>query len=172
MVLAQELGVDQTVSAEVIQDSSENLLGVCAPDEFCKAAVDYQTVLSGTFDQAIKSRVDAARERGCVLRQISSVDVRSRLIEIKIVEVPQNHVFALTPPSCETVRFFTHRHETYPLIIQGPSAGADSTASALLAELLHLMRERVGPRQAVLSRTGSSASLLSNSNLKSLNNLV
>ena len=168
MVLAQELGVDQTISAEVIKESSENLLGVCAPEEFSKSAVDYQSVLSGVFDQSIKCRVEAARERGCVLRHISSVDVRSRLIQIKIVEVPENHIFALTPPSCETVRFFTHRHETYPLIIQGPSAGADSTASALLAELLHLMRERVGPRQAMLSRTGSSASLLSNLNLKAL----
>jgi len=168
MVLAQELGVDHNVSAEGIQQSSENLLEICAPDEFSKGSVDYQTILSGAFDQEIKSGVDAARERGCVLRHISSVNVRTRLIEIKILEVPESHVFAVTPPSCECVRFFTHRHETYPLIIQGPSAGADSTASALLAELLHLMRERVGPRQAILSRTGSSASLLSNSNLGSL----
>ena len=165
MVLAQELGVDENLSAESIQTSSEKLLEVCSPDG---AAINYHAILDGALDEQIKKRVDAARENGCVLRHISSVNVRERVVEIKIVEVPENHVFALTPPSCECVRFFTHRHETHPLIIQGPSAGADSTASALLAELLHLMREKVGPRRVVLSRTGSSASLLSTGNLTGL----
>ena len=160
MVLAQELGVDENVSAASIQGSSEKLLE--------GSTIDYHAILAGDLDEQIKKRVDAAREHGCVLRHISSVNVRERVIEIKIVEVPENHVFSLTPPSCECVRFFTHRHETYPLIIQGPSAGADSTASALLAELLHLMREKVGPRRVVLSRTGSSASLLSTGNLSKL----
>ena len=165
MVLAQELGVDENLSAASIQASSEKLLEVCSPDG---AAMDYHAILDGALDEQVKMRVDAARENGCVLRHISSVNVRERVVEIKIVEVPENHVFALTPPSCECVRFFTHRHETHPLIIQGPSAGADSTASALLAELLHLMREKVGPRRVVLSRTGSSASLLSTGNLTGL----
>ncbi|CAB9497572.1 aspartokinase/homoserine dehydrogenase, chloroplastic [Seminavis robusta] len=164
MVLAQELGVEQNVSAASIQESSEKLLEVCMPDG---AKIDYQDISSGAMDEAIKKRVDAARERGCVLRHISSVNVRDRGISIRIVEVPDTHVFALTPPSCETVRFFTHRHETYPLVIQGPSAGADSTASALLAELLHLMKEKVGPRRVTLSRRGS-ATLLSNESLKGL----
>lgn len=165
MVLAQELGVDENTSAARIQKASEKLLEVGSSDA---SEATISEILAGALDEQIKTRVDAAREHGRVLRHISSVNVRERVIEIKIVEVPDNHVFALTPPSCECVRFFTHRHETHPLIIQGPSAGADSTASALLAELLHMMREKVGPRRVVLSRTGSSASLLSNGNLTAL----
>lgn len=163
MVLAQELGVERTLSAKDIQATSEKLLEVCSTEGSGKAAFDYQEISTGALDQEIKNRGDAARERGCVLRHISSVDVRSHEIKIQIVEVPDNHVFALTPPSCETVRFFTQRHETYPLIVQGPSAGADSTASALLAELLHLMREKVGPRKVLLTRRGSASLFSSNS---------
>lgn len=165
MVLAQELGLERHISANCIQAASAKLLEVCKGTD--KASIDYQAIYSGAIDEEIKKRVDAARERGCVLRHISSVNVRSHEIKISIVEVPDNHIFALTPPSCETVRFFTQRHETYPLIIQGPSAGADSTASALLAELLHLMREKVGPRRVLLTRRGS-ASLLSNGSLNGM----
>lgn len=167
MILAQELGLERNISAKDIQMASEKLLEACIPDGTNQGSLDYQSIYSGTMDQDIKKRVDEARERGCVLRHISSVSLRTHEIKISIVEVPDNHVFALTPPSCETVRFFTQRHETYPLIIQGPSAGADSTASALLAELLHVMREKVGPRKLLLTRRGS-ASLLSNANLSTL----
>jgi bifunctional aspartokinase / homoserine dehydrogenase 1 len=168
MVLAQELGVEENVSVASIQESSEKLLELCLAG-VANSQVDYQAISSGAFDDAVKRRVDAARKRGCVLRHISSVNVRDRSIGIKIVEVPDNHLWALNPPSCECVRFFTQRHEKYPLIIQGPSAGADSTASALLAALLHLMKEKVGPRRVTLSRRGSASLLgLSNENLKGL----
>lgn len=157
IVLAQELGVEQNISLEMIQDSSEKLLQVCSSDGHIPS--DYRSLLSGAMDDQIKTRVDAARERGCVLRHICSVNVKERDLAINIVEIPDNHVFALTPPSCECVRFFTHRHRAYPLIVQGPSAGVDSTASALLAELLRLLREKMGPRRVVLSKAGSSATL-------------
>jgi homoserine dehydrogenase len=111
--------------------------------------------LPADVDQVSLNKVDAARSRGCVLRHISSVDVKDKHIAIKIVEVPSNHVFAITPPSCTCVRFFTERHKSYPLIIQGPSAGADSTASALLAELLQRTRNKSSPRSLALSRGSS-----------------
>ena len=155
LVLAHELGFGPNVSVEAIKENSQQFTDFCGGS----ATLDYTSIVQGSMDEQVKARVDLARKNGCVLRHVASVDVRERKTKIDIVEVPANHIFALTPPSCECVRFFTHRHRTYPLIIQGPSAGADSTASALLAELLHLMREKVGPRRVTLSRTRSSASL-------------
>ena len=111
------------------------------------------------IDAEVKVRVDAARAKGCVVRQISSVDVRNSNIDVKIMDVPEHHIFAVTPPSCECVRFFTDRHRQYPLIVQGPSAGADSTASALLAEILHLMRGKASPRSVALTRSSSAVTL-------------
>jgi len=107
----------------------------------------------------LKVRVDAACACGCVLQQIASVNAAKGRVEVKIVEVPEHHIFAITPPSCECVHFFTHCHRRYPLIVQGPSAGADSTASALLADLLQLMRRKVNPHAVALSRRGTSAKL-------------
>jgi aspartokinase/homoserine dehydrogenase 1 len=149
MVLARELKMSNDIEVGDIQKSSEKLLEV-----ILNKKVDYHN-LSSEIDEQVKARVDAARTRGRVLRHISSIDTKDKTIQLKVVEVPDHHIFAVTPPSCECVRFFTHRHRGYPLIVQGPSAGADSTASALLAELLHLMRGKATPRSVALSRTDS-----------------
>ena len=149
MVLAKELGIDEDYDVERILSSNPSAVG---PDK------DFDKI-SPFLDTLMGDRVSQAAARGCVPRQISSIDVKTGTIDIKIVDVPNNHIFATTPPSNECVRFFTARHRRYPMIVQGPSAGVDSTASALLAELLHLMRSKVGPRSGTLSRTGSSAVL-------------
>ena len=147
MILAKELNLDQHYTKEEIQASSDKLISDMT-------GLDLNN-LPPEVEKEIQDRVDAAHARGCVLRHIASVDIKAQRIEIQLVEVPNNHVFATTPPSCECVRFFTQRHQRYPLIVQGPSEGADSTASALLAELLTLMRSKVGPRTGTLSRSSS-----------------
>ncbi|KAG7371146.1 bifunctional aspartokinase/homoserine dehydrogenase II [Nitzschia inconspicua] len=153
MVLAKELGLDRNLTRDEIQQHSETLMDIPQGQ-----ALDHQ-YFEGAIDEKIQARVTAAAERGCVLRHVGSVDVASQSVGIKIVEVPNSHVFATTPPSCECVRFFTHRHQPYPLVIQGPAAGADCTSSALLAELLRMMRSKVGPRFGILARTNSSTYL-------------
>lgn len=156
MILARELGMTDFELTD-IQNNSEKVV-----ESILETKVDYQH-LPPEVDEQVKKRVDAAKARGCVLRHVSSINVKERAIEIKLVEVPEHHVFAVNPPSCECVRFFTHRHMAYPLTVQGPSAGADSTASALLAEVLQLMRGKSSPRSVALSRSGSSSMLKSSS---------
>eukprot|EP00934_Nitzschia_sp_Nitz4_P008504 Nitzschia sp. Nitz4//scaffold23_size168460//105775//108656//NITZ4_002230-RA/size168460-processed-gene-0.267-mRNA-1//-1//CDS//3329543668//8494//frame0 len=138
MVLAQELGFGPNVTLEDIMTKSDRL---------------------EENDEAVRQRVQAASEKGCVLRHIASLDVKTRSVDIKIVEAPNNHIFAMTPPTSACVRFFTHRYQQYPLVIQGPAAGADCTSSALLAELLGLMSSKIGPTAGSIARSGSSAFL-------------
>mmetsp|Transcript_6045 Transcript_6045/g.9582 ORF Transcript_6045/g.9582 Transcript_6045/m.9582 type:complete len:947 (+) Transcript_6045:144-2984(+) len=144
MILAKELGLDQNISPKDIQ---------CASDKMVEDDVDVDRV-SEEIEIKVQAKVQGAKEKGSVLRQVASIDVAQRQITLKLVEVPNTHIFAVTPPGSECVRFFTERH-SLPLIIQGPSAGADSTASALLAELLSHMRSKVGPRFNAISRPNS-----------------
>lgn len=138
MVLGKELGFGCDLSLEEMIEKSDKL---------------------GDDDEAVRQRVAAAEAKGCVLRHVASVDVKTQSLEIKILEVPNNHVFAVTPPTSSCVRFFTHRYQQYPLVIQGPAAGADCTSSALLAELLSLMSSKIGSKSGSLARSGSSACL-------------
>ena len=153
MVLAKELGLDRNLSMSEIKARSDKLAEIPGGE-----IRDYK-MFEGEPDRKISERVAAAAKRGCVLRHVASIDAATQSIDIKIVEVPNNHVFATTPPTCEIVRLFTHRYQPYPLVIQGPAAGADCTSSALLAEVLSLMSSKIGPKNGVLSRTGSSAYL-------------
>jgi aspartokinase/homoserine dehydrogenase 1 len=154
MVLAKELGVGHNMTHNQIRKRSETIVDL--PWE--EAIFDHHA-FEGKIDEGVRSRVQAASERGCVLRHVVSVDVKTGMLEIKIAEVPHNHVFATTPPTVECVRFFTHRYQNYPLVVQGPSAGMDCTSSALLAELLSMMRSKVGPKSGILARSNSSAFL-------------
>ena len=155
MVLAKELGVGHDLTHDEIRERSETIVDL---PEGGKPIFDHH-FFEGRIDEEVRSRVQAASERGCVLRHVVSVDVKTGSLEIKIAEVPHNHVFATTPPTVECVRFFTHRFQHYPLVVQGPSAGMDCTSSALLAELLSMMRSKVGSKSGILARSESSAFL-------------
>jgi len=154
MTLARELGMDEENETERIQDASHSIADFFGFD----GKVDFNN-LPLELDQRIQERVDEAKSRGCVLRSIASIDVLKKEIDIKIVEVPDHHTFAVSPPGNSCVRFFTKRHMSYPLVIQGPSAGADSTASALLAELIQRTRGITSPRSLALRRESSGAFL-------------
>ena len=147
MVLAKELGLDDSHDILAIQSRSESLI----PD----GETTFSELVVANLDKKMKERVSEAAARGCVPRHVSSIDVKTGIISVKIIDVPYNHVFATTPPSCECVRFFTRRHQRYPLLVQGPCAGADSTASALLAELLNLMQGKVGLRSGAVTKKSS-----------------
>lgn len=163
MSLARELGMDRDNETEQIQRRADTLVDL-------NDNLDFQN-LSPEIDEQVQRRVDAAKAKGCVLRSIASIDVKTRSISIQILEVPNHHVFAVSPPGCSCVRFFTKRHESYPLIIQGPSAGADSTASALLAELLNRTRGVSTPRSLELVRRGSSSAFLHSKHFSSMNSM-
>jgi len=151
MVLARDLHLDKGYDVDKIKAQSDSLV-VCDKTERYSEIED-------ELDATMKERVAQAAAKGCVPRHTFSVDSQTKNIAIHIVDVPYNHIFATTAPSCECVRFFTKRHATYPLIVQGPSAGVDSTASALLAEVLNLMKNKVGPKSGVIGRTNSSPTL-------------
>lgn len=163
MALARELGMDKDNETEQIQMNSDVLADFDDSD-----SLDFLN-LPPNIDEQVQKRVDAAKDKGCVLRSIASIDVKSKSIQIRLLEVPNHHTFAVSPPGCSCVRFFTRRHERYPLIIQGPSAGADSTASALLAELLQRTRGISTPRSLALIRRGSSGAFLHNKHSSSMN---
>jgi aspartokinase/homoserine dehydrogenase 1 len=153
MVLAKELGLDRNMSYDEIQRKSDVIATIPDVEER-----DYR-MFEGATDEQIKERARLASEKGCVLRHVASVDVASQSIDIRILEVPKNHDFAIAPPSSACVRLYTQRYQPYPLLIAGPAAGADCTSSALLAELLNLMSTKIGPTSGVLSRTSSGAHL-------------
>ena len=109
----------------------------------------------------MSQRVEQCKLQNRVLRHVSTINVGSGEVCVRLTEVPYNHVFSVTPAACECVRFYTQNHCENPLVVLGQAEGLENTANALLAECLNLMRgvggmKAAGLNSQRLSRTSSS----------------
>ncbi|GMH82745.1 hypothetical protein TL16_g09366 [Triparma laevis f. inornata] len=154
MVLVSELGLGDLWNKDRIMSVCEKFID---SESWKKGEGEGFAVL----DAEIEKRQAAAKANKCVVRHISSIDVGKSNVEIKFLDVPYNHVFATTPPACETFRFFTKTYQQFPLVITGQAEGLENTANALLAEMLNLMAGKVTAttRKGGLQRNASSAFL-------------
>jgi aspartokinase/homoserine dehydrogenase 1 len=157
MVLAKELDMGDTFDLERIMRGSQVIKGSEVGD-FAVA------------DVAMEKLVTAASARGHVVRHIATIDLGSGNISIEFAEVTPSHIFAITPPGCECVRFSTQVYSANPLIVMGQAEGLENTAAALLAEMLNLMQTKVGGAKK-LARTNSSVAISNFSKISSRDKL-
>ncbi|HEY8683319.1 MAG TPA: homoserine dehydrogenase [Rhodanobacter sp.] len=78
-----------------------------------------------------------AKSHGCVLRFLARLNQRGRA-RVGLVEVPLTHPAARLYGTDNQFAFTTTRYNSQPLVIQGPGAGPEVTAQALLGDLLAL----------------------------------
>jgi aspartokinase/homoserine dehydrogenase 1 len=78
-----------------------------------------------------------AKTRGNVLRFLARLNQRGRA-RVGLVEVPSTHPAARLYGTDNQFALTTTRYNTQPLVIQGPGAGPEVTAQALLGDVLAL----------------------------------
>lgn len=78
-----------------------------------------------------------AKSRGCVLRFLARLNQRGRA-RVGLVEVPLTHPAARLYGTDNQFALTTTCYNTQPLVIQGPGAGPEVTAQALLGDVLAL----------------------------------
>ena len=101
--------------------------------------VDVQTFLSRAeeLDAVIEHRRAAAAADGRVLRHLAALDEAGGA-RVGLVAVPADHPAARLSGTDNLFALTTQRYRARPLVIQGPGAGAEVTAQALLGDLLSL----------------------------------
>ena len=89
------------------------------------------------MDAPMLQRLQAARERGCVLRYVARLqdDGSAR---VALLELPDDHAFAHLRLTDNCVQFTTRRYCDNPLIVQGPGAGPEVTAAGVFSDLLRV----------------------------------
>ena len=102
-------------------------------------ALDADTFLArlGELDAPLATRHAAAASRGCVLRFLARLNQRG-LARVGLAEVPLTHPAARLYGTDNQFALTTTRYNTQPLVIQGPGAGPEVTAQALLGDVLAL----------------------------------
>ena len=95
------------------------------------------------YDEAVSARVKAMATGGMVPVQLSEVDVEKGIATVRLMPVPASDRVAQCHPNENVVEITTQRYSPRPMVLQGPGAGAEITASELFADLLHLARTLV-----------------------------
>jgi homoserine dehydrogenase len=89
------------------------------------------------LDEPLAARHAEARSRDCVLRFLARLNQRGKA-RVGLAEVPITHPAARLYGTDNQFALTTTRYNTQPLVIQGPGAGPEVTAQALLGDVLAL----------------------------------
>jgi len=119
------LGVDEVQVESLVPES----LRAIGADEFLARLTE--------LDQPLAARHAEAASRGNVLRFLARLNQRGKA-RVGIAEVPATHPAARLYGTDNQFALTTTRYNTQPLVIQGPGAGPEVTAQALLGDVLAL----------------------------------
>lgn len=99
--------------------------------------VDVATFLAsaGALDAPIEQRRRIAHDQGRVLRHVARFDESGKR-RVGLAAVTPDHPAARLSGTDNLFALTTQRYRTRPLVIQGPGAGAEVTAQALLGDVL------------------------------------
>ncbi|WP_426270924.1 homoserine dehydrogenase [Dyella kyungheensis] len=103
-------------------------------------SLDVESFLSRLeeLDEPLAARFAEAKSRGGALRFLARLNQRGRA-RVGLVEVPANHPATRLYGTDNHFALSTTRYNTQPLVIQGPGAGPEVTAQALLGDVLALV---------------------------------
>ena len=117
--------------------SEEVLVESLVPESL--RGIDSETFLTRLeeLDAPLAARHAGAAGRGNVLRFLARLNQRGHA-RVGLVEVPVTHPAARLYGTDNQFALSTTRYNTQPLVIQGPGAGPEVTAQALLGDVLAL----------------------------------
>ncbi len=127
LILAREVGANI--------EMSDIVKGNILPDSCYKAnTVDEFFVELERNNDIFEARKTKAEKEGKVLRFLAKYENGAASINLAMVD--SSHPFYSLSGSDNIISFTTERYFTRPLVIQGPGAGAEVTASGVFAEII------------------------------------
>ena len=116
---------------EVDDVAVENLV----PDALREVDVETFVRRADKLDAAIKARHAEAQAQGRLLRHLAALDEDGHA-RVGVFAVQRDHPAARLGGTDNLFALTTQRYRSRPLVIQGPGAGAEITAQALLGDVL------------------------------------
>jgi aspartokinase/homoserine dehydrogenase 1 len=129
LILAREIGR----KVELADVKVENLVPPLVQN--LKSVKEFFTELKKYDNQFEQLRLKAEK-KGCVLRYIAKISDSDA--EVRLREVDSSHPFYYLSGSDNVLAFTTKHCQDRPVVVQGPGAGADVTASAVFADIIRI----------------------------------
>ncbi len=129
LILARETGF----SLELKNIKVENLVPL--PARNAKSTKEFFIKLK-KHDREFETKRKNAEAKGNVLRYIASL--RNGKAKISLQEVNETHPFYSLSESDNIFALYTRQYKDRPIVVKGPGAGADVTASGVFADILRI----------------------------------
>jgi len=145
VVLARELGFQMEMSDVECEPLLPEELQAWEPQTGDDAPPLIEQLVEALkpYDQRFADKVAAAGADNKVLTPLAVVDVESKSASFRLTPLEKTNRLTLATENDNIISITSSRYSPQPLIVQGPGAGADITASGLFADLLHLSRTLV-----------------------------
>lgn len=129
VILAREMGTE--IELEDVEVES------LVPEDLRASSVEEYFESLSKHDAAVAERLNAARERGEMLRYVGTIEPGGG-VSASLRPFPFAHPFAGLSESDNVVSFRTARYNVQPMIVRGPGAGPAVTAAGVFSDLLRL----------------------------------
>ncbi|MCD9086301.1 homoserine dehydrogenase [Stenotrophomonas sp. SY1] len=130
LILARAAGV----ALEADQVKVESLV----PAQLAALPADKVDAALELLDAPLQEQLRVAREQGLKLCFVGRLDAHGASVGLRAL--PANHPLAGGSGTDNRVAIHSDRYNAQPLLIQGPGAGAEVTAAALLDDVLGIVR--------------------------------
>ncbi|MCF6766135.1 bifunctional aspartate kinase/homoserine dehydrogenase I [Thiotrichales bacterium 19S3-7] len=131
VILAREIGFSVDVDNLEIQNLTPPELAGCSKEKFFKLLPKYDSQMEQLFNQL---KGDALG-----LHYVGEINIEGR-ISVKIQSYDHSSVFSRVQGTDNLVIIRSSRYHDYPLIVQGPGAGAAVTAAGVFADILQVVK--------------------------------
>jgi aspartokinase/homoserine dehydrogenase 1 len=141
VILAREAGASLSLEDVEIESLVPESLRAISREEFLARLNE--------MDAPMQARLDAARAQGRSLRYLAQLD-GERHARVGLAMPEPGHASLFSRLTDNLIQFRTRRYASNPLVVQGPGAGADVTASGVFGDILaiaHTLGARVSGAQ-------------------------
>lgn len=131
LILARAAGVPLRAEDVVVES--------LVPEVLAQARVDEIDALLPTLDGTLRARFRAAYKDGAKLRFVGRLDIAGDGVasaSVGLRALPGGHALCNGSGTDNQVAIRSCRYDAQPLVIQGPGAGAEVTAAALLDDVI------------------------------------
>ncbi|MCF6808220.1 bifunctional aspartate kinase/homoserine dehydrogenase I [Thiotrichales bacterium 19S9-12] len=130
VILAREIGLSVEMSDLNIQDLTPKGLKKCTIDEFLSSL--------DAHDDKVEKLLSEIKGNKAGIHYIGTISASGK-IQIGIDAFEQSSEFSRLQGTENLVKIHSKRYHQYPMIIQGPGAGADVTAEGVFSDILKVI---------------------------------